>query len=270
MNLYITRWAEDKLWTFIDSVFTEIGGFGYIRKDDEGDLIWYETFVIPQIVSGASVDYSDESLNYAIDKAQKDGVLGQPDHHWMMWHSHANMGAYWSQTDEDDQIDMMRRNAGLPHLFSFVGNRKHEYKMRLDIFNHPLMKQITLEDFTLRAMRNDTAVKEAQADIDQNVEQKKWNKHSKKDKEKDSGQTSRNGEVTAEDLLSRGSSVNEDQRYLPAGDPTDEEWNEMGDPQKRQLLREWGFSADEADDIIKDDDLVIDAEIEEIMEQEEK
>lgn len=125
--------VRKKVWALIDNTSTEIGGFGYAALEDDGkSLIWYDVFLVPQEVSGSSVDYEAKGLAYAIDRAGEDGVLAQKDHVWVSWHSHNSMDSFWSPTDEDC-IKIYGRG-GMPLLLSFVGNHKHEFKARLDFF----------------------------------------------------------------------------------------------------------------------------------------
>jgi proteasome lid subunit RPN8/RPN11 len=147
MNIYIEPSALLKLWAYVDAVDTEIGGMGYAYRDGE-DLVWQEVFLLPQVSSGAEVDFEvTNGDEYAINKAAQEGVLGQPGFVWVSWHSHANMATYWSTTDTD-RINGLAKT-GLPYLLSFVGNKKREYKLRMDYFNvkhHDLSIPIVTRD----------------------------------------------------------------------------------------------------------------------------
>jgi hypothetical protein len=173
MILYQTQEAADDVWGYIDAVKTEIGGLGYVRRESDDCWVWYETFLIPQEVSGSSIDYNSDALVYAIERATKDDVLGNPDFSWVQWHSHAGMDVFWSSTDTDDQIDAMRKASGLPHLFSFVGNHAGKYKCRLDIWDHELVPHLTI-DIDCGALKDVSWEAHIAAEIKEHVTPKKW------------------------------------------------------------------------------------------------
>lgn len=167
-RITITQEAHDKLWAYIRAVDTEIGGFGYIKRDG-ADWTWHETFIVEQKVSTGEVEYSDEGLAQAIERAVTDGVLGKDDFTWVMWHSHGKMATFWSSTDEKDQIQMMRDHSGLSHLVSFVGNHGGDYDLRLDLFDHSLVPHISFTSMPLQRATETQARALAQAEIKQLV-----------------------------------------------------------------------------------------------------
>jgi hypothetical protein len=133
LDVYISSAAHLRLWNFIDSVSTEIGGMGYANLLEDGDVLVKEVFLLPQIVSAAEVDFDETGGDaFAIEKACNDGVLTDPSFVWFSWHSHNSMGVGWSPTD-DKRIEALRL-AGIHHLVSFVGNHRHEYKCRYDAY----------------------------------------------------------------------------------------------------------------------------------------
>ncbi len=107
----------------------EIGGFGYVTMNDAGNFYVDEIFLVEQDVSPAAVDFADAGLAYAIDKAATDNRLNDLK---FCWHSHVNMGAFWSSTDDEMIANM---NNGLtPYLVSLVQNKKGEHEQRVDFF----------------------------------------------------------------------------------------------------------------------------------------
>ena len=134
MKVLINKTPHDKLWHFVDSTKKEIGGFGYCRLV-ENFIVIEEVFLVPQTVSGSEVDFGDDGagVTAAINKAAADGVLGDPEMIWLSWHSHNTMKTFWSSTDENC-IEQYAK-LGIPRLLSIVGNHKHEYEVRLDLFD---------------------------------------------------------------------------------------------------------------------------------------
>jgi proteasome lid subunit RPN8/RPN11 len=117
----------------------EIGGFGYVTMNDAGNFYVDKIFLVEQEVSPAAVDFADAGLAYAIDKAANDDRLNDLK---FCWHSHVDMGAFWSSTDDEMIANM---NNGLtPYLVSLVQNKKGEHEQRVDFFP----KDEELRDFT--------------------------------------------------------------------------------------------------------------------------
>jgi len=154
MNITIDKDADARLWAFIRAVKVEVGGMGYAFLLEDGTLHWSDTFLIPQEVTSAEVDFEitggDER---AIERAIEDGVLDNPSFVWVSWHSHHTMKAYWSSTD-DKRIAAMQ-GVGVKRMLSLVGAHDGTYKMRLDVFpQEPLhgvvIPQITMDDLTFK------------------------------------------------------------------------------------------------------------------------
>jgi hypothetical protein len=173
MKVYITQEAHAYLWTAIQAAKkTEIAGMGYIRQELDGSFVWHKCLLGPQEVSHGGADFTDPL--YFIEQAAKDGVLDDPHFSWMWWHSHCDFDTYWSSTDEKDGINVWRDKSGLSHIFSFVGNHKQEYKMRLDLFDHPLVDHITLK-CELDVIKDGRVREQVEADIKEHVtEARSW------------------------------------------------------------------------------------------------
>lgn len=163
-KLNITKEANEYLWAYIEATMDEVGGFGFVHREGD-EWTWYETFIVKQGASGAEVDYGQgEGLAQALARADEAGLLNDPQFSWVSWHSHNTMSAYWSSTDESAIKKF--REVGMPHLFSFVGNHKYEYKLRLDLFDHPLMKHIKFEGGDLVVARDGRIVEAVNVDLE--------------------------------------------------------------------------------------------------------
>ena len=114
---------------YVRLIDAEIGMFGYVTMID-GNFYVDEVFLVQQEVSGASVDFADAGLEYAINKAIEDGRI---DDLKFCCHSHVEMGAFWSATDEDMISGM--NNGMTPYLVSLVINKRHETEQRVDFYN---------------------------------------------------------------------------------------------------------------------------------------
>lgn len=205
-DVYIESAAWCKLWAYITTVNTEIGGMGYAFQ--EGNcLVWKDTFLCPQVATSGEVDFDtfggDE---YAINKASEDGFLACENGVWVSWHSHNSMSAFWS-TKDDTRIEKLRL-AGIKYLLSFVGNHKFEYKLRLDYFdvNHHglVIPQITDNVDKLLLDPQDPLFTMVGEDIQANLREKPKPNPQKGSSKSSSGQTS-------------GGSASSNVKQLPGG-----------------------------------------------------
>lgn len=128
-TLILTHPVFHKITEYVRLIDAEIGMFGYVTSTPDGFVV-DDVFLVRQTVSGSSVDFSDSGLEYAIDKAIKDDRINDL---LFCCHSHVNMGAFWSTTDEDMIAGM--NNGMTPYLVSLVINKKGETEQRVDFFN---------------------------------------------------------------------------------------------------------------------------------------
>lgn len=180
--IIIERNSWEKFETLTGMVHTEIAALGYAKfqADEKGRPYVYvsELFVIPQEVSAAEVDFVSDGLPYAIMKATDEGRL---DDLRFCIHSHVNMSAYFSGTD-DEMIETFGK-AGVPWLASVVLNKKGETDARVDVFgvtNIPGTGQVTL-DAEAVVPPNGELHDQCKAEIDKFVKRSKpkWDKSHK-------------------------------------------------------------------------------------------
>lgn len=170
MNVYINAQAKFKLWSIIDALDKEVGGFGYATLEDE-DIVLEDVFLVHQTSSKSEVDFTGGGIAEAIEKAVTDNQLSREGFVWFSWHSHHSMGAYWSQTDEE--CIKTYGTAGIPMLLSLVGNHKHEYKCRFDMFgvkHHNLdVGQVTMDELKIYDDLQDPILRELRDEINLKV-----------------------------------------------------------------------------------------------------
>ena len=129
-RLILSNAARDDIADYIDLCQYEIGGFGYVTINKEGNFYVDEVFLAKQNVTGTTVDFVDAGLSDAIMKAVE---AGRNKELMFCWHSHVNMGAFWSGTDETMIAGM--NNGMTPYLVSLVQNKSGEHKARVDYYN---------------------------------------------------------------------------------------------------------------------------------------
>lgn len=173
-KLILPEQVREQIFDYVDLVDVEIGMWGYVTMTDDADFLVDEVFLVEQEVTGTSVDFADAGFAYAIEKAAADDRLQDL---LFCCHSHVNMGAYWSSTDEKMIEDM--NNGMTPYLVSLVVNKKRESKQRVDFFN----PQGTLGQFTKQItfpldlqVQRDAILAEREAEVKALVKRPSYNR----------------------------------------------------------------------------------------------
>ena len=129
MKIIFNKEAYKKMFNYIDAVDTEISGFGKISITATGDILVEDVKIFKQTVSASETELSDEAIGNFLEELI---ALGEDPYNWKLWwHSHANMGVFWSGTDT---ATMSKLSANNDWQLSIVGNRKHELKCRVNIY----------------------------------------------------------------------------------------------------------------------------------------
>lgn len=129
MDIILSPMAHSKIKCFINSVDTEISGMGKSHMNEDGDIVVDDIVLLKQTCSGASTNITADADAKFIYEKQKAGEEMTDWNIW--WHSHVDMRVFWSTTDTDT---IMETAGGAKYLISIVGNKKGEYKARLDLF----------------------------------------------------------------------------------------------------------------------------------------
>jgi proteasome lid subunit RPN8/RPN11 len=166
---YISRESWDKIINYArareEQKGHEIGGMAVIIKDDDGDYIIQEPVILKQTTSAATCTMDKEALaNYYVEMGMKYGS----DVHFLWWHSHAKMKAFWSGTDTNT---MEEYNNGKWSAFLVV-NVRQEHKFSIKYWDPvPTLvdDQLTFLDEEDDAI-DDTIMKEVESICDDEVE----------------------------------------------------------------------------------------------------
>jgi proteasome lid subunit RPN8/RPN11 len=132
MNFYILQkdWKKviDYAQASYDEFKSEIGGFMIAKRDKDGDIIVSNPEILKQEVTGSATIMDKISIaDYYVKSAQAHGT----DIRFIWWHSHADMGAFWSGTDTET---MKEYSKGDWSAFLVV-NIRGEYKFRICVWN---------------------------------------------------------------------------------------------------------------------------------------
>ena len=144
--LYIDPLAMKKIQYYADAADGEVSGFGILEKDAEGRYIVTEVFLLEQECTGADTEIDPEALSKLMVDLMQAGK--DPGKLKFWWHSHVNMGVFWSGTDEIACDTLSREFA-----FSLVVNKMKERKCRLDIYN-PF--RLTVDNITVNELPDNT------------------------------------------------------------------------------------------------------------------
>ena len=137
-RIFIAAQAFERLKLYIDLCPFEVGGLGTLELH-EGNFFVTSISLIRQRASDADTELDPEAVaDHLLHILQQTGDLSAVR---LWWHSHAEAQIFWSQTDEVT-IQSLR----IDPLLSIVGNKRHEFRCRLDLFSPD---RITLDSLPL-------------------------------------------------------------------------------------------------------------------------
>ena len=143
---YVSDADWNKILNYAKSAYeqfsSEIGGMAESVRDKDGDVWIVRPVILKQSVSSANCDLDEASLaQYYAKVAKKHGTV-----EFLWWHSHANMSAFWSGTDEKTINDNEGKS---DHTWSLVVNIKGEHIFQLDVFRVNGIKLHIAQEFLL-------------------------------------------------------------------------------------------------------------------------
>lgn len=119
MRVIIPRHIHDEIDFYVQKSPIEISGLGRVKKHDNGDMEVVKVYLLEQENTGASTDIDGEAVAKLMFETRKDeGDLN------FWWHSHVDMGVFWSGTDMAT-IKEFGKNG---YLLSTVFNKKRQMR----------------------------------------------------------------------------------------------------------------------------------------------
>lgn len=115
-----------KLKLYIALAPTEVSGLGRLEFSGGGPIIT-DIFLLPQTSSSSETELDPEALLAFLARLVQEGR--DPSSFRVWWHSHGDQDLEWSDVDEAT-IEAFGSDA----LISVVGNRRGEFRCRLDLF----------------------------------------------------------------------------------------------------------------------------------------
>tara|TARA_Y100000593_G_scaffold94927_1_gene197300 strand:- start:3505 stop:4455 length:951 start_codon:yes stop_codon:yes gene_type:complete len=132
----------------------EIGGMMVMDKTEDGDWLMHDPVILKQEISYAQCDIDKEALAVYYN----DAMAKHPGCRFVWWHSHHNMKAFWSGTDEKT----INETKSADFTVSLVINLKGQYELRVKWFE-PCEAHIDTE---LEIVNNLEAIEHSQEMID--------------------------------------------------------------------------------------------------------
>jgi len=120
--VYILPKINSRIMEYAQAATGEISGFGSINPHN--GIVDKLFPLMNQTCSGAETEINPEMILEFIKS-------GQSARANVWWHSHVNMGCFWSPTD-NECIETLGQT--MTSLLSIVVNKKREYKARFDLF----------------------------------------------------------------------------------------------------------------------------------------
>lgn len=149
---------------------SEVGGLLLAEEEDDGFVVLSKPFLVKQKASSGEVDYDDDFIPLAIERMADEGV--DPSLIRGSWHSHGSMGTFWSQTDKE-YIQKIG-SAGTKYLISIVVNNKGDHKVRLDMWDIPIVGHAYWDDLKLEILTDSVIDEEVTKEFEDWFEEKKY------------------------------------------------------------------------------------------------
>lgn len=128
-DVYIDMNAKTKLDLYIEFADGEISGLGDVEVLEDGSLFISDVYIFDQESSGASTEIDADTIaDFIKECIEQEKDLSKIR---LWWHSHGNMNAFWSTTDDQTSGTCFRT---APFFISIVGNKSGDYRVRVDTF----------------------------------------------------------------------------------------------------------------------------------------
>lgn len=187
MYINITSKAFSKMKYFIEESNGEITGLGKVKiignsqetiykKDEEAKEVIEESIILPQFliydieileqeISEVSAVLNEQALGQFLFNKLKNKEKVEDYKVW--WHSHSEMQAFFSATDDGTIED----STEFPYLISIVGNKAGDFLTRIDI-QKPFRMTINDIELKVEPSENSTLRNKCIQEIKEKVSQK--------------------------------------------------------------------------------------------------
>lgn len=122
-KIVVSAEVHAKITNWVELCSKEISGLGTITETEDSIYV-DDVYLLEQEVTSTDTDLDP----LAVSKLMSNLPPGESSRLRFWWHSHVNMGVFWSKTDEDC-IETLR---GSGKILSIVYNKKGEFLARVD------------------------------------------------------------------------------------------------------------------------------------------
>lgn len=137
MKVYILPNVHAEIMHYVHKSHLEISGLGRIEKDSAGNMVVTKVYLLKQENTGASTDICESAASDLLYESREDkGDLN------FWWHSHVNMGVFWSGTD----MATIRQFGGKGYLLSTVFNKKGEHRSSYFQGNNGFLPELFIDE----------------------------------------------------------------------------------------------------------------------------
>lgn len=163
MKICLTQATQDFIAEVTRSCAGEVGGMGYCHVEG-ATVVVTDVFLLPQEVSAGSVDFDDDAIAIACERA---AIAGKIEELRFSWHSHGKMDTFWSSVD-DAAIEKYLA-CGTPWMASLVVNRAGKLLGRVDVANVAIAGVAQFRDVTVEVQHVDRTSGRAKAELAEHV-----------------------------------------------------------------------------------------------------
>ena len=147
----ISAEAEQRIRHWVDLARGEVSGLGTVVPHNDGLLI-EEVYLLKQRCTGSHTELDDEAVAALLVELDAKGVDTGTVRFW--WHSHGDLSAFWSGTDDSCIEGLANDN----YMVSLVANKRRQDRVRIDQYT-PI--RLTLDEVPLRLRHEDLGLFDA-------------------------------------------------------------------------------------------------------------
>lgn len=155
MKLIIDDLELKKIKYWVTKCPNEIGGLGQ-AKIVNGDIFVTKIHLLKQVVSSAEVELDDAPITELMTEILQNDALRELGSLQFWWHSHVNMGTFWSGTDRNT-IEKLSKHGWCSAL---VINKKFDTKCAYQQGANNGYPTVFVDDIPLHITELDSSVKE--------------------------------------------------------------------------------------------------------------
>jgi proteasome lid subunit RPN8/RPN11 len=146
--IWITQKAYNKLFGYVVSTPQEVSGLGIVEEVQGIGVAITDVYLLDQVCGPASTELDPLAVSKLLIELSKQG---KEKNLLCWWHSHADMGVFWSGTD-NTTIQGLKSGS---YFVSIVVNKRFDMKARIELYS-PV--SISLDDIPVKVLPDITDI----------------------------------------------------------------------------------------------------------------